>query len=163
MTAELPQPAVMFQAIDIYLHHAYAPGLPPKAVQARVEQLRRTDPQEMFTCPVLEHDRKDATPSRLLIRLGNRLYPHMKLSVEPRPDRRGYLFRADSHDRHVRPPEGSRDAELFRRIVEHNAALSQTIEQAWGQAGIPTFRTFLKEDLAKRARRPDVPASEDPP
>jgi hypothetical protein len=150
VTDELPEPAVVFQAIDIYLHHAYAPGIPPKVVQARVEQLRRTDPAEMFACSVVEHDRKNPRP-RHLIRLGNRFYPHMKLCIEERPDRRGFLFRADTHDRHVRPAEGSKDAALFRQVVEQNAAISQAIEQAWAQAGIPTFRTYLKEDLARRA------------
>jgi hypothetical protein len=147
---ELPQPTVVFKAIDIYLHHAYAPGIPPKAILSRVEQLRNTDPAEMFSCPVVEHDRKNPKP-RHVIRLGNRFYPHMKLCIEERPDGRGFLFRADTHDRHVRPAEGSKDAALFRQIVEQNAVLSQAIEQAWAQEGIPTFRTYLKEDLARRA------------
>jgi hypothetical protein len=152
----------VFQAIDIYLHHAYAPGIPPKAVQSRVEQLRRTDPVDLFNGPVVEHDKKNPS-ARHVIRLGNRLYPHMKLCIEVRPDHRGFLFRADTHDRHVRPPAGSKDAELFRQIVEHNAALSQTIEQAWAGAGIPTFRTYLKEDLARRAAAAAaVPKGESP-
>jgi hypothetical protein len=146
----MPESAVVFRAIDIYLHHAYARGIPPKAVQARVEQLRRTDPAELFSCPVLEHDRKNPASQRHVLRLGNRFYPHMKLCIEPRPDRQGYLFRADTHDRHVRPPEGSKDAALFNQIVEQNAALSKEIEAAWAEAGVPTFRTYLKEDLARR-------------
>ena len=31
-----------------------------------------------------------------------------------------------------------------------NKAIGDAIEQAWEQAGIPTFRTFLQQDLARR-------------
>lgn len=148
---EMPEPGTVFKAIDIYIRYAYAPGSPPKAVMARIEQLRHTDPADLFSCSCVECDRKNANPGRHEIRLGNRFYPHMKLSIEERPDHHGFLFRADTHDRHVRPPEGSKDAALFRQIVEQNAELSKQIETAWADAGIPTFRTYLREDLARRA------------
>lgn len=151
MTDEMPEPGMVFKAIDIYIRYAYAPGVPPKAVAARIDQLRHTAPAELFECACVECDRKNPHPVRHDIRLGNRFYPHMKLSIEERPDHHGFLFRADTHDRHVRPPEGSKDAELFRQVVERNAELSKEIETAWAEAGIPTFRTYLKEDLARRA------------
>jgi hypothetical protein len=148
---EMPEPAMLFKAIDIYIRHAYAPGAPPKTVAARIEQLHQTDPAGLFQCPAVEGDRKNPHAGRHEIRLGNRFYPHMKLSIEERPDHLGYLFRADTHDRHVRPAEGSREAAMFREIVERNAALAKEIETAWADAGIPTFRTYLREDLTRRA------------
>jgi len=39
--------------------------------------------------------------------------------------------------------------------VEKNQRQAETIESAWAEAGLPTFKTYLREDLAKRqaARR----------
>lgn len=150
VTDELPESEMVFRAIEIYLDHAYAPGEVPKGVRGKVEQLRAMGDGGLFACSVVEHERGDLR-RRCWIRLGNRFYPNMKLCVEERPDGKGYLFRADTHDRHVRPAEGSKDAAMFREVVEKNAAMSQEIEGAWARAGIPTFRTYLKEDLSRRA------------
>jgi hypothetical protein len=150
LTEELPSDAIVFRAIEIYLSQAYGPGMPPKGVLAQLEQLKGMAKGELLASPAVEHDVKDVR-RRHLIRLGNRFYPNMKLCVEERPDGRGWLFRADTHDRHVRPPEGSKDAEWFKDVVGQNAVLSQAIEGAWAREGIPTFRTYLKEDLARRA------------
>lgn len=148
----LPQPALVFQAIDLYLAHAYGQSAtPPGAVRVRLDQLRNTPPDSLFTCPAFERDPKNPRHARLCLRLGNRFYPHMKLSIDPRPDGRGYLFRADTHDRHICPPAGSKEADLFRRLMEQNQSLSQSIESAWSAAGLPTFKSYLKGDLARRA------------
>jgi len=87
---------------------------------------------------------------QIAVRLGNYVYPHMKLVIEPRPDGRGYLFRADTHDRHVRVPPSSPEYAVFQELMEKNQKLAEGIEHAWATEGLPTFRTFLREDLARR-------------
>ncbi|HZZ44922.1 MAG TPA: hypothetical protein VFE58_18435 [Tepidisphaeraceae bacterium] len=134
MSVELPSDEIIFRAIRIYLGRAYGEGGVPKGVEGKVEELGRGD---VFTNKVVEQGK-----GRYWIRLGNRWYPHMKVCMEERPDGRGYLFRADTHDRHVRPAEGSKEAGMFRELVEKNAALSKEIEGAWAEEGIPTFRTY---------------------
>lgn len=85
----------------------------------------------------------------------------MKLIVEPTPTGTGHLFRADTHDQHVRPPPGSREAEMFAQLCNQNLYIAQQIEAAWEQAGVPTFKAYLRRDLAQRAaaRRPAAPGA----
>jgi hypothetical protein len=74
----------------------------------------------------------------------------MKLAIDPRPDGKGFLFRADTHDRHACPPPESKEYPLFCALMEKNQRLSQQIESAWADAGLTTFKTYLRDDLARR-------------
>jgi hypothetical protein len=101
---------------------------------------------------VFEREAASPSPGKYSLRLGNRHYPHMKLVVERAPDGRGYLMRADTHDAHVRPAPGSRDYAVFIQLMELNRQVADQIEAAWEGQGIPTFKSFLREDLARRRR-----------
>ena len=114
-----------------------------------------------FDSPAIERDHPD-TPTRLSLRLGNRFYPHMKLSVGPLPDGR-CAFRVDTHDRHCCPSAQSAEHAAFLKLMENNQAISAQIEAAWSQAGLPTFKRFLREDLARRRGHPPPQTAQDPP
>jgi hypothetical protein len=148
MTWEKPTPAATWQAIDTYLRMAYD-GLPSPAVRSRLDALREVDECVFYQSNPFEPIPKDE-PSRFDLRLGNRWYPHMKLVIERAPDRQSYLFRADTHDRHIQPPPGSRDHAAFAELMQKNQSLSSRIEAAWESAGLPTFKSFLRADLARR-------------
>ena len=143
-----PEPELVWRAIDAYLKVAFD-GEPPSAVRSRLETLRALDPQAFYDSAVFE-TQGDGTPTRKLLRLGNRFYPHMKLAIEKRPDRHGCLFRADTHDAHCCPATTSREYAAFRQLMEMNQTIAQTIESTWEKEGLPTFKTYLKEDLARR-------------
>jgi hypothetical protein len=143
-----PEPPVVWKAIDAFLKVAYG-GPPPSAVRSRLETLRALDPDSFYDSPVFER-RGEGAAARLFLRLGNRFYPHMKLAIERRPDRHGYLFRADTHDSHCCPSPASREYAAFRQLMEANQGVAQAIEAAWETEHLPTFKTFLKEDLALR-------------
>ena len=150
MSADLPNASQVWTAIDVYLRCAYESSSPPKPVQNRLDSLRAAgENAHFFQSLVLERDSQEA-PKKFGLRLGNRFYPHMKLIIEQRPDSRGYLFRADTHDRHACPPKDSREHGAFCELMEENQKVAQAIEAAWGEGGLPTFKTFLKEDLARR-------------
>jgi hypothetical protein len=100
------------------------------------------------------------SPRRYLLRLGNRHYPHMKMVIDRAPDGQGFLFRADTHDNHVRPKPGSRDEKPFLELMEKNRQVAEAIEAAWEQEGLPTFKKFLRDDLERR--RAAVAARADP-
>jgi hypothetical protein len=74
----------------------------------------------------------------------------MKLSIDRRPDQIGFLFRADTHDRHICPSPASKEHGKFRQLMEKNQKLAQTIEAAWEEGGLPTFKSYLKQDLQRR-------------
>jgi len=137
------------KAIDIYLRLAYDEGRLPAAVQQRLSQLHGDDASEFFKAKAWECD-ASLNPPRCKLRLGNRHYPHMKLAIDPRPDSQGFLFRADTHDRHVCPPPTSKEYPLFCDLMGKNQKLSQQIETAWAEAGLTTFKTYLRDDLARR-------------
>ncbi len=87
---------------------------------------------------------------RYSLRLGNRVYPHMKLTIDRAPTGERHFFRVDTHDQHVRPPAGSPEEKAFAELMANNQHSVQAIEAAWEASGIPTFKTFMRDDLARR-------------
>ena len=143
----------VWRAIDVYMTQAYDGAIPPSAVRKRLETLRALPAEEFYTNPAFERNEAEATSGaiKLSLRLGNRIYPHMKLTIERSPDKQGFLFRADTHDKHCCPAAGTREHGAFCELMERNQQLAQEIETAWAAEGVPTFKTYLKEDLARRA------------
>ena len=77
----------------------------------------------------------------------------MKLMLEPAPNGLTYLFRADTHDKHICPPPNHPDYAAFMELRGKNQKIGEAIEGAWEQAGITTFRKYLEQDLAKRRQQ----------
>jgi hypothetical protein len=143
-----PPPAEVLRAMQAYLANAYG-GEPPPAVRARRDTLRGVPEHQFYECPAIEKD-PPVDPARYRIRLGNRFYPHMKMVIERSPDGRGYLFRADTHDQHCCPDPHSGEYAAYCKLMEMNQKVAQRIESAWAEQQLPTFKTFLKQDLARR-------------
>jgi hypothetical protein len=148
-----PTSSLLWQAIDAYLGIAYAGKAPPSAVAQRLTTLRACPDDILWECPVFEID-DPASPTRFTLRLGNFAYPHMKLVVERSPDGKTHLFRADTHDRHIRVDADSRESKGFAELMQTNQKLAETIESAWTQRGVPTFKQYLRQDLERRAQAP---------
>ena len=140
--------ADVWKAIETYLGLAYTGPL-PSPVRAKLDTLRSLTDEIFYNSPAFERDQPTA-PSKLSLRLGNWFYPHMKLTIERAPDKHGFLFRADTHDRHCCPTPGSREYEAFCQLMDNNQKMAQAIEAAWADQHLPTFKTFLRDDLAKR-------------
>src|ERR1700712_4874902 len=140
MLAGKPATTDVWKAINCYMALAYS-GPVPAPVRSKLETLRPMSTEDFYASPIFERDSKTA-PSKLSLRLGNKTYPHMKLTIERSPDKNGYLFRADTHDQHVCPAVGSRDYETFCALMEINQKLAQAIEAEWAAMGLPTFKTY---------------------
>lgn len=158
-----PEPPLVWRAIATYLSIAFdgppnahdVPAGTPSAVRSRLESLRVAPAAaDFFASPVFERDASTPHPAKYSLRLGNRTYPHMKLVVDRAPDGRGHLFRADTHDGHCRPAPGSRDYHVFCKLMDANRALADRIEAAWEAQGLPTFKSYLRDDLARRKGQP---------
>ena len=147
MSCKLPPAEQVNQAIDIYLSHAYQ-AQPPLATRSMLNLLK-TWGGEFYSAPAFARTGEPACP-RLTVRLGNSFYPHMKLALEPAPSGDTYLFKADSHDKHLCPAQNDPDYGAFMQLREKNQQIVDKIEHAWGEAGVPTFKTFLQADLARR-------------
>lgn len=146
----LPAVADLRRAVEIYLHCAYSAGKVPPAIQQRVEQLAAAGAQP-WDAEVFERTTVP-TGTRYALRLGNSAYPHMKLAIEPSPDGAQGLFRVDTHDRHIRPTPGSRDAAAFAAMQQRNGEIAAEVEAEWGRKGLLTFKEYLRRDLERRAR-----------
>lgn len=148
MVWDKPSPTAVWRAIDIYMAHAYE-GAAPSAVRARLRSLQAAPPAELFDSPVFERDTAHP-PAWFCLRLGNRLYPHMKLCIERCPDGNGYLLRADTHDRHIAASPNAKDRHQFQELMAKNHTVATAIEREWGEKGLPVFTDFLRNDLLRR-------------
>ena len=126
-------------------------------VKSRLDALRSSDDSAFFDSKSFERDATPSPPAKYNLRLGNCFYPHMKLVVESTPDGLGYMFRADTHDKHIRPAPDSKEYAMFTELMANNQKLSEQIEAAWEAAGLPTFKQYLREDLARRANASRMP------
>jgi hypothetical protein len=143
-----PQSSQVWQAIDTYLRIAY-PGTDklPASVQGKLDVLRSAC-GALLKAPAFETD--EANPGKYSLRLGNRIFPHMKLVIDCR-SAGGCFYRADAHDAHCRPRDASPEMKAYQALIEQNHAISSAIETAWATEGLPTFKTFLRQDLSRRA------------
>lgn len=166
---------ILQQAVELYLQAAYSgqPGAGgggaaiPAGVLPRVEAVRRLAPEQQVPLEtVLERDPADAIPSYAL-RLGQPMYPHMKLMIDPAPADHGlassaegpdFILRVDSHDRHLHAAPGSPDAAWLAAVRTSNKDLGERIESAWAAAGLPTFKEYLRRHLQERKARGNTPA-----
>lgn len=148
MSAQPPDRDQVQRAIDIYVSLAYEND-PPHLVRAQLESLQALPADQFLQSPLFTRDFR-VPPTRYSLRLGNRVYPHMKLTIEASPDDSKFLFRPDTHDGHVCPPASSPEYPRFRSMMEHNQKLAERIDAGWAAVGIPTFKSYLRDDLARR-------------
>ena len=162
---ELPPAEDIRRAVELYMEHAYPAGV--------AEAARKFIPPEEFE-PLdwlmngpAEHEPADARPEEIrsfALRMGNMVYPHMKLRLTRPPHEQRYILLVDTHDAFLHADAGSADAEGLEKLKEHNAAVATAINAAWDRAGLPTEHNYLRWKIAQaraeRARRPDPSAQQ---
>jgi hypothetical protein len=147
LASAAPDPAATRRAIDIYLKSAYDGELPLR-VRSQLKVLESWK-GPFIRCGVFAAD-PHAARKRYYIRLGNQFYPHMKLAIELPPTGETFIYRVDTHDRHCIPERNTAEHEEFMRVVERNQKLAEEIETALAAEGLPTFKTYLRDDLKRR-------------
>jgi hypothetical protein len=140
-------------AVQTYLREAYKGGALPQAVQERVAKVEGFADDQPVPLDWLEKSQCDSGRCTYALRLGQPMYPHMKLIIEESPDGGHPLFRADAHDGHLHAPAGSPDAAPLAALRAINKELTERIEAGWVAAGLPTFKEYLKATLAERKLR----------
>ncbi len=152
------------KAVDTYLAIAYPTGEIPEIVRRRLNWPAGVGPEELFTKPPFERAGKmpgHQSPIYAL-RLGNEHYPHMKLQIQPWPNEAGFMLSVNTHDQVAGLDAGAADAQAFRDLQAENQRLKEEIEQAWDDAGLPTFLAYLRQYIQRRAQDavdPGLPAS----
>jgi hypothetical protein len=145
---------VLRRAVEVYLSHAYESGVLPELVQRRLAWDDGVDAGTLLTRPPFERVGKAGTGTGaqaiFALRLGNARYPHMKLQIQPWPNAAGFLLSVNTHDQVLSLDPNSPDAPAFRSLQAENQRLKEAIEQAWDQAGLPTFLRYLREYIEGR-------------
>ena len=151
----LPDVGQLREAVGIFLAHAYPQG--PPAAAERFMPTEDADPRRWLMGELVERKEPDAPLERVRsfsLRIGNSLYPHMKLRLTRVGDPGACVMTVDSHDAMLHAPPESDDFAELESLKRHNAAVALAIVEAMDAAGLPTDRSFLRERIrhAKRSR-----------
>jgi hypothetical protein len=140
------------RAVEIYLCIAYRGSEPPMAVRRRLEWTPGVAPDALLTGPPFERVGKSPTEKPIVaLRLGNARYPHMKMQIQSWDCPGGYLLSVNTHDHALALDPSAPDAEAFMALQAENQRLKVEIEQAWNEAGLPTFLGYLRNYLDQHA------------
>lgn len=146
-------PAHVRRAVQLYLDHAWPPGAPgrPKLTVRDLEGAETLRDMQ----PFFEHPRtaENVACKRFTLRLGNWRYPFMKFVLQEYLVHEEYFFSVDTHDDLKITPDMP-DYAGWCRLREFNRELKQRIEQAWGEADLPTNEDLraLMEGIARLER-----------
>lgn len=151
----LPSDQEIRQAVQIYLQKAYE-GATPSPAAHRLIPPETFVPEEWLMNDSIERDPPNAPWAAVrsfVLRLGNLLYPHMKMRISRPPNHSVYLFSVDSHDAFLSAPAGSPDFEPLEALKKANGAVAAAILQAWEASGLMTERAFLRLKISQAAKK----------
>lgn len=153
-------------ACRIFLQHAYPSG--PDSIPVKKRHYVDMNPHRPLSdflppSPGAEICQMTVSPQGEIrgftLRLGCAHFPHLKLKLQI-VDHNGSLqplFAVDTHDAFsttsTYPPEDHPDAAAWLDLQRSNRELKQTIESEWIAAGLTTFNSLLRSDLAGAAPR----------
>ena len=147
----LPPIADIRQAAEIYIDQAYPDARPPEVQQFLPDA--DVDPATWLMSGLAERAPSDYDPldqvRSFALRIGNRLYPNMKLRISRPPNSSCAVFHVDAHDAMLKAPAGSTDHVALQDIKAHNAELTARITAAWEAAGLLTERAYLRQEIAR--------------
>ena len=143
------------RAVAIFLARAFSGDAPASAEEfcppadADMSQWLMSDIAERTpdACAPLDEVRSFA------LRIGNEIYPNMKLRISRTPNGGEWVFHVDAHDAMLRAPAGSPDAAALEDLKAHNAAITRAIHADWEAAGLLTERRYLRNAID--ATRPE--------
>jgi hypothetical protein len=140
------------RAVEIYLGIAYPDSEPPPAVRRRLDWSPELDAGELLGRPPFERVGNARQSEKLIhaLRLGNACYPHMKMQVQPWDNTDGFLLSVNTHDHALAFDPNAADAAAFLALQAENQRLKLAIEQAWDEAGLPTFPRYLRDYLSQQ-------------
>jgi hypothetical protein len=149
----LPLADELRRAVELYVRAAYETGSAPDSGKLPPEG-------DFNVASWLMSDAAERTPPdapieavrSFAMRLGNDRYPHMKLRLSRPPRHEGFVFSVDSHDAFLSAPPGTSDYEALEEIKRYNARLAGRVRGAFEEAGLPTEREYLREQIRKARR-----------
>jgi len=145
----LPTAEDLRQAVALFVGAAFPDG-PPGTVE-RFTPPSDADMRQWLMSDVTERAPDDAAPLEevrsFALRIGNAMYPNMKLRISRAPRCGAFVFHVDAHDAMLKAPAGSPDAACLEELKAHNATISRAIHKAWETAGLLTERRHLRNAI----------------
>ena len=145
--------AAFQEAVRIYLEEAYGKEGAPPEVRKRLKWPKGATLKALASgpgAPGFERSPADV-PLRqcdhIRVRLGNRGYPHMKLSADRVPETDEWVLTVDCHDRDIVGRAPAEQREVLEALFRVNAEVKGRIERRWTEAGLPTFENFIRRRL----------------
>jgi len=160
--ALLPTAGVLRRAIEVYLAEAYEGRIPPAA--ARVLPGPDFDVAEYLMGNTVERTPAPAEfqdVRSFALRLGNALYPNMKLKLSRPNPRSAYVFSVDLHDAFLQAPGDSPDQAALEDLKRHNSSIALAVRAAWEAAGLPTEKSFLRQQIEQARRKKEHRTADD--
>lgn len=146
----LPGAEALRRAVRVYLDLAYPQGAPEPATEKIPPA--DADLRAWLMSERVERDPPDAPFEEVrsfILRLGNAMYPHMKLRLSRPPRDSIYLLSVDAHDAFLHAEPGSPDHEALEQLKRHNAEVASAVMDAWNRAELPTEHNYLRERLRR--------------
>lgn len=153
----MPGAQALADAIGMYLSRAYPDG-PSEQITEKFTMPDDVDLADWLIGSVGEPEPSDADISSvrsIALRLGNAIYPNMKLRLTRPPGNDLFLLMVDSHDVMLAAPPGSPDHQALEELKSANAAILSDITSAWDAADLPTERNFLRDKIRQARGRSD--------
>ena len=144
----LPTAREIARAVDIFLEVAYEADPPPATERFRIRP--DCDPAAWLMSDVTERSPVEEPIEQVrsfAMRIGNALYPNMKLRLSRPPNDRLFIFTVDAHDAMLKAASGTVDHDELEDLKRHNAQLSGQINVAWEQAGLLTEHDYLRQRI----------------
>lgn len=136
-------PEVFDRALRLYQGVAYPVGELPSRARVDVDALETADDVlELFTVERRETS-TEATLRHYALRLGNQLYPHMKLVLMEFIHGDEWVLAVDTHDAMPVDP-GSPDFEAWSELRMENLRVKAAVEAAWRAGGLDTARVVAR-------------------
>jgi len=140
---------LLSRAISIYCALAYPHGTVPPSKRPYAEVCADQPLGRLLTPPLCQPVPGPTGGVRgYTFRLGSGTFPHLKLEVVDCGN--GLcVFGVDTHDAMCLPPDHP-DAARLAELQASNRRLKEEIEAAWEAAGLLTFHSLLRAELAAR-------------
>jgi CheY-like chemotaxis protein len=128
-------PELLARAIRIYLSVAW-----PGREQEKLPRIPEKGAGEALLAVFSDESSRDPAVGshRYALRLGNRMYPHMKLVLEEYLLPGEFVFTVDTHDEIDLKPDYP-DYEAWQDLKAGNRELKSEIERLWREDGVPTY------------------------
>lgn len=143
-------PELFRHALRLYQGVAYPRGALPSRAQVELDELETpADVLALFTPEDRETQPGEEPLHHFALRLGNQLYPHMKLVLLEFVRDEEWVFAVDTHDRMPIDPE-SPEWEVWRELRMENLRVKAAVEAAWRAGGLDTARVVASRIYGPR-------------